>query len=437
MGQEYLATNLSKYQTGRQTDVMIANAALATSATAAYSLNQWEFQEEPELIKINDAEGNRSTNTLIIEGHKKFPFKFGGHCEVDKLDEWIYLATGKRSAVQDGVTGAYEVTYTMLNNVVLPQFTAFYAIDGDSKNNEVGYKRAAGCVVNRLKINVSGEEAMFEGDGFASTIDGTLNSTTNVGTLTITSFVYQSDGSILVTFSGAPTLSSVKTGDVLNVGATGVTNVENRGQYIIISADNTAKTVKIINPQRSDAVKDETSLTASGNSITIITAPTYPTITGMLVARHKAVREATNEAGLAAATFDGLGEFEFEIVNNVEPIFEGPKSQFASAMLAKNIEVNAKFDQLIKASRGHKARTYQEGTGTERAWEFQLEDTAKKIGTSTTYSPLLRLIMPNALGITSYVGMHSDDHMQYDWTLNTSKQQSTKIILRNAKATPV
>lgn len=436
MAQTYTSSNLLKFQNGKQNDVAIADGNAATSASKFVSLDIFEVQKEPEIVDVNDAEGNRSTNSARKTGNFSYPFTFGGFTEIEKIGDWLFYATGTIASVQDGGTGAFEHTFTMLNNVILPKFTLFYAVDGEHSNTTVGYKRLTGCHITSLKVSGSGSEIKFEGTGMGLNEDAVLNSTSSLAITNVTAIEFQTSGLFRYTLS-ATDLSTVTNGDVLDTsGATGISNATNIGKFIIVTVNDASDFVEVINAGRTDNTDDETGLTATGSTVEVIIAPTYAVQDNVLLMRNSCVKDAVNLAGIAAATQDGLSEFNFEINNNSEPLYEGAKSQNPLEMIAKAISVDATFTQSITTTSGANAVAFRDGVnnGVVRAWEFRLEDTSVLLGSSVTHSPLLRLTMPEALGVPARVNMQQDDLVMYDWVLNNLSEQSTQIVLRNTTA---
>ncbi|MFX1499340.1 MAG: hypothetical protein ACFFDH_00085 [Promethearchaeota archaeon] len=367
-------------------------------------------------------------------GNSMYPFTFGGVTDVGKIGDWLYPATGKVTSTQDGSTGAYEHVFELINNVVLPPFTLFYAVDGEHDGDEVGYKRMKGCFINTLKIAVTQTSARFEGTGMGTEEDDELNSSSSVSGFQITDIQYQSSGLIRVQLNTTD-LSSVENGDVLDTtGATGISNASNIGQHIVVNVDDAADYIEIINPNRLDATDDETGLTATGSTIEIIQNPVYPDPVGVLLHRHSCVADDVVGGDFSTVTEYGLGEFEIEIQNNGDPLFEECRSRDALVVLAGEITTAISWDQIISTNSGQKAKTFKEGDGVKRAWRFLLEDTSINLGTSTTYHPLLQTIIPEGLGIAAREGMQSGDKMRYGWAMNTSNEQGIQITLRNETA---
>jgi hypothetical protein len=430
--QTFLARNLEKYQSGNQIDISIADGEEATSASKFFSLDAFDVQKEPEIVEIPDAQGNRSSSSAKKIGDFNYPFSFGGFVDIEKVGEFIYYATGQVVSTQDGTTGAWEHVFTMVNNVVLPQFTMFYSLDGEHANDEVGYKRLTGCHIQTLSFSGSGSEVKFEGSGWATGEDDVLNSTSNVTGFTVSAIEYQSDGLIRYTLD-ATDLSGVSNGDVLDTSsATGISNASNIGKFIVVSVDDTSDTIDVINSGRTDDTDDETGLTATGGLVTIITPPTYADPDNVLLMKDACVLDAVDLAGLDAADTAGLSEFNLSIDNNSSPLRERCRSGNPLAIVAGNITAEMTFIQSMNTTSGARVVAYRDaGDGVIRAWEFNLEDQSVDLGTSTTHHPLLRLIAPEALGIGTRANTRGGDLIQYDWALNVQDEQQMRIVLRN------
>jgi hypothetical protein len=429
--QYYNSANKLKWQIGKQNDVAIADGQSATNATKFISLSKFDIQKEPEIINITDAEGNRSTNSHNILGIDQYPFSLEFFLEVDKLSYFLKYCGGEIAVIQDGATGAYTITMTMRNNVVLPYFTMFYAIDGEHGDGEVGYKRATGCHISKLSISIKENESKVSVEGFALQEDSTLNIDSTLSSLTISSVAYQSaTGLIRYTFSGSPSLANVKNGDVLDTSASALVNATNKGQYVIVTVSDAGDYVDVDNTERSNATDDETG-TFTGGRIDIIETPVYTEPTGFLISKHMSVKDAVDLSGLSSATINGLREFNVEVNNNSEYLFENPKSAYALAILAKNIEISSSLTQIISTTSGKKAKAYKEGTGVSRAWEFDVEDQSKYIGTSVSIHPRMQIQIPEALGFAKRTNMATDDNLRYEWELNASEEQAFRIILNS------
>ena len=436
--QTFNANNLLKYQIGKQTDVALADGGEATTASDFFSLTEFEVQNAPEPMAVEDANGNRTTNSDFVISEKTYPFSFAGTCEVDKIGAWIYYATGEVTSVEDGSTGAFTHTFALRNNVILPPFTLFYAFDGEdnvSSSNRAGYKRLKNCHITSLTVNVTDTEATFSGEGLAIEEDSVVNLSSTVAvptTVTSTSFEFQADGLIRVTMDTLD-LSTVTNGDVLVVpdAATDLANASNRGSFIIVNVNDTSDFVDIINPNRTDNTDDETSVTLADGTIEVVVAPVYPDAVGYLLRRHSIVKDAVNTAGLAAATENGLRNFSFEINNNSGEIREGIRTPNPLAIFGKNITATVTFTQLIDTTSGAKAITYRADTGVKRAWRFDMEDTSILLGTSLTDSPKLQMTVDEAMGIATRTNLHSNDETIYDWTINVTDEQGIDIVLQN------
>lgn len=428
--------NIQQYAIGKQIDLAIGTGANATSGTNYFSVKEFDAQYDPKIVNITDAEGNRTTNSYNVVGDSEHPFSFSGSTDVTKIGLFIYFATGVESVVQDGATGAYEHTFSMLNNVVLPQFTIFTQFGAE------GYRRLTGCTISKLTVTVTDTEAMFKVEGYALSEDKVYNTTSSLTPLVISAITYQSgstslEGSIMrYTFSGSPTLTSVIVNDILSIptAATGITNAVNKGDFLVVAKDNTAKTIDVINNGVYDNSKDEASITSSTVSVIHINVPVYPTPLSILLRRHSAVYDAANTGALGSATAVGLKNFEFTINNNGSYLFERPKSPDPLAVISHNIQTDAKFTQVMDYNNATKAIASRQLSANNRAYRFELEDTSVNLGTSTTYHPLIQMTMPQALGIGTRTGMGKPDQLSYDWTLNTASEQATQIVLRNTTA---
>ncbi len=428
--------NIQQYAIGKQIDLAIGTGANATSGTNYFSVKEFDAPYDPKIVNIEDAEGNRTTNSYTVVGDREHPFSFSGSTDVTKIGLFAYLASGVESVTQDGSTGAYEHVLTMLNNVVLPQFTIFTQFGAE------GYRRLTGCTISKLTITVTDTEAMFKVEGFALSEDRVYNSSSSLAALVVSAIAYQSgsttlEGSIMrYSFSGSPTLTSVNVNDVLHIPAatTGISNAVNIGDFLVVAKDNTAKTIDVINNSIYDNSKDESSITSSAISVIHVNTPVYPTPLSILLRRHSAVYDAANSGALSSATAVGLKNFELTINNNGGYLFEKPKSPDPLAVISHNIQVDTKFTQVMDYNNAMKAIASRELSANNKAYRFELEDTSVNLGTSTTYHPLIQVTLPQALGIGTRTGMGKNDQLSYDWTLNTSSEQATQIVLRNTTA---
>ena len=425
--------NIAGYSIGRQVDLAIGLGPTATVATQWYAVKDLSPQNNPKVVKIEDAEGSRTTNSYNVVGVLEHPWSFSGSCDVNKLGLWIYLCAGVETVVQDGATGAYKHTFSMLNNVILPRFTMFVQAGAE------GNKRLINCAVTKLAFSVKDSDATFTVEGLATGEDSILNSSTSVSSLICTSMLYQSgsialQGSIMrATFSGSPNLASVKVGDMFVVpsNATGITNAVNKGNFQIIAIDNTAKTIDYINNTIYDNTKNETTITSSALSIANLATPTYPTPISFLLRRHSAVYQAANQAGLATATMVGLASFDIEINNNSDYLYEKAESPDPVEILAHNISASAKFTQTMSYNTAQNAQLSRTLSANNNAFQFEMQDTNVNLGSSITYHPLLQIILPVALGVGTRKNFGSKDTVTYDWDLNVAEEQSIQIVLQN------
>ena len=441
MAQKFISTNLQKYAIGKQIDVSInGTAGEATTAADFFSVMDFAPQNAPEPMMIEDAQGNRSTNTYAVIGDRQFPFNFKGVTDVNKIGLFLYLVTGTDTAVQDGSTGAYTHTFEPLNNVILPKFTIFFDLGAE------GYRRLKNCHISKLTVSITDSEASFAVEGLGTDEDTQPNVASTVATIGITDLEYISGsvalgGSVVeATLAGTPNLSAVKNGDVFVIPSsiTGITNDEHFGRFTVVSADNTLKTIRYINNAITDNTLDETTLTTStAASVQVVTTPSYPAPDNILLRRHSEVLDAVDEAGLSAAVARGLRNFTIEFNNNSAPIYEKVRSSSPLEIFAKNLTMAITFSQLMSAASAAKAEQFRDNTSLQRAWRFVMEDTSKLLGTSVTKSPKLQVTVPQAMGVATRVGMGGNDELTYDWTLSVSNEQSVEIVLQNEKASYV
>lgn len=434
MTQIYIAGNISKWASGQQNDVGFAHGAAATLATKFFSFSEFSAVENPELIDITDYEGNRSTFAQRQNGIIPYSFAFKGSIEVDKIGYFLYLLGGVISSVQDGSTGAYQHTVTFLNNIVLPPFTLFYY------NGAEGYRRLQGCRMKNMTVEIGETEASFSGEGLFIDADDTPSSDSSVTTFGITDIQYQLGslalgGSVmLATLSGAPDLSNVSNGDVFEIptAATGISNAENKGKFIVISADNTAKTITYINHTIFDNTKDETGLTTSTDMVvTEVTAPTYATPTSILLARESCVVTTDFGVSLDTGNEEGAKNFTFTIENNSVHRFESPKSRKPLAILAASLELTATYTQIMSGINAALAIQIRESGTLDKAVRFEVEDQGKFLGTSTLYRPLLRMDSLQNLLTFERVGEHTSDALEYDVALNSAREQGLTFVLQS------
>ena len=69
--------------------------------------------------------------------------------DADNIGDWLFYLFGSVASVQEATSGAYKHTFSTLNNVLLPTFTAFY----DMPN--LGDLRSAGCIVNQISLTAT------------------------------------------------------------------------------------------------------------------------------------------------------------------------------------------------------------------------------------------------------------------------------------------
>jgi len=434
--QTYSENNILKYQVGKMNDVAMADGGLATSATKFFSLDTFEPQHEPEVIEIEDAEGNRSNNSHVTLGNRMYPFTFGATVDVTKIGDWLYYATGSVVSVQDGGTGAYEHVFSIINNVIRPKFTLFYAIDGEHDIDEVGYKRMKNCQINTFKVVLSQTTARFEGTGWGTEEDDQVNEASSVAITTVTDIEFQSATGLFRYSLSTTDLSTVANGDVLDTsGSSGISNSTNVGKFIIVNVDDAGDTVDVINAGRTDNTDDETTITGTSSTVSVVNDPVYAEPTGILLHGNACVAIDAVGGNFSTVSEDGLGEFDFELQHNGDPLFENPKSRNALEILSKQITTALSFDQTITTTSGQKAKTYKENSGTLRAFRFKLEDSAILLGSSVTHSPLLQIDINEALGIAIREGQQTSDNIRYAWAVTTSEQQAITFTLRNETAT--
>jgi hypothetical protein len=427
MSQTFYQDNLLKYAIGKQVDIAIASGMDASSANFFVSLMEFTFPPAQETFAVEDNEGNLSTNVKQIVDLNKYPFSFKGAMDVDKFAYFLLFTGGVVSSLQDGATGAWTNTVTIRNNAIAPWFTIFYNAGAR------GYRRLKGCQIGELTVE-SNENGVvtFSGNGLALDDDDTLNSTTEVTGFQVTDINYQTASGLIRYQLDTTDLSTVENGDILDTSAaSGITNSSNVGKFVIVNVSDTSDYVEVINPNRTDATDDETSLTATGSVITIITDPAYADQTNLLVKSDSSVKDAVNQAGLAAADCQGLGNFTFTLNRNLKYIHEQCKSSKPLTIISGGLTSEATFTQILNTTNEANARAYEAGQGTERAWEFDVEDTNSFLGSSVSVRPRLEIIVPNALGLGSIVNSHTVDEIRLDWGIATSKQQSINFVLQN------
>lgn len=418
--QTYSANNLKLIQNGRQTDVALAPTASATTATIFLSLTEFSVEDSPEPIRHTDANGNRSTNTYSQVGERSFAFTASGSCDVDKLTYLLYWATGSKTVTQDGSTGAFKTDFTMLNNAVLPGFTIFY--DGGAE----GPKRLTGARVGEFSFSVTGDEATFTLSGMALDQDSTANVSSTIAP-TVTAVTYQSStGLTRYTFSSI-SLASVANGDLLVT--TGLTSTNN-GTFRIVTVNDTSDYVDVINPNRTSATGDQAAISVVASiQILVDAAYTDPEDGRVMLRRNSAVYEATNTAGLAAATAAGLESFEFSINNNIKEIREKTFSNKPLYITAHNIEVEASLNQILTTDNATLAESYRNDTYRNRAWRLVLEDNTVYLGTSVSYRPRVEITMPYTYAQPVRANQLSNDELRYEWALFPNKEQSITITI--------
>lgn len=337
------------------------------------------------------------------------------------------MAFGEVVSVQDGATGAWKHTFTALNNVILPTATIFYSLGAE------GYRRLTGVTISQLTVTITDSEASFSGNALAIDEDDTPNSQSPITSLDVEAIEYQADtGLTRYSFGSTVNLSSVKNGDVLDTSAaTGITNDENKGKFIIVSANDAGDYVDVINLNRTDDTLDEDTLTSTTTTLYIVVTPTYPEMEAIMLRRHSSVLIADDEAGLSTAEEDGLSKFTFTINNNSMEVREGVRSPNPAIIVSKNISITLTFDQLIKGVRAKLAQQFRDSVVLFKAYRLLLQDNSKYLGTSTSYRPKIQMQVPEGKGIATRANMQGNDEIMYNWNVITINEQNVKMEVQN------
>lgn len=160
---------------GRQRYVGYAKET--TRNVAASAPTRWipvnKFSPNPDYKYFSDKSGFGSRNAMNKKylAQEMFMANLEVVLNVDYIGEMLFHLFGQVVSVQDGVTGAFEHTFTNLESTELPTFTIFYTGEGGQNYY------ATGCSVTKVDIEVPVGEgapvAKFEVMGIKEVVDVT------------------------------------------------------------------------------------------------------------------------------------------------------------------------------------------------------------------------------------------------------------------------
>jgi hypothetical protein len=149
-------------QIGRQQNVGYAKEAVRNTAeseaTIWFPKSEFNLELQNEYFEDVSSIGRRENNlgkeitTQLASGNQS------GIMDADYIGFLLFHSLGNVNSVQDGTTGAYNHTFSLLQNVELPTFTAFY-----NRSSE-GQFKVRGCNVGSLELAFATDESTYSAD---------------------------------------------------------------------------------------------------------------------------------------------------------------------------------------------------------------------------------------------------------------------------------